>query len=79
MGRSLCILSLMLLITEALSAQDLAKTKTSREITIRKDTVAGKILQQQQYKFRTDTAFMMKQDTTINKLDSLIKTKKKIK
>jgi hypothetical protein len=78
MARSLCILSLLLL-TINVMAQDLSKTKTARGITIKSDTVSGRVLKQQQYKFRADTAYIRKQDTTLIKLDSIIQTKKKIK
>jgi hypothetical protein len=79
--RRLIFLSLML-INMAVSGQStkvMEQSRTAKDITIRKDTVSKRVFEQKVYQYKPDTAYVKQQDATISKLDSIIKTKKKIK
>jgi hypothetical protein len=52
-------------------------TRTARQVTIKSDTIARKVYQQQVYEFKKDTAYINQQDSTLMKMDAIINKKKK--
>jgi hypothetical protein len=78
MVKFLCIL--ILILTSSLTfGQDLSKTKTAKEITMRKDTIGGKIIEQTVFRFKKDSVFINEQRKNLSKIDSLIDVRKKKK
>jgi len=65
----------LILISSICCGQDLSKTRTAKQITIKNDTVKGKVVTQQVFKFVPDTAYFKKREKV---LDS-IANKKKVK
>jgi hypothetical protein len=69
-----------LILTSSLTfGQDLSKTKTAKEITMRKDTIGGKIIEQTVFRFKKDSVFINEQRKNLSKIDSLIDVRKKKK
>jgi hypothetical protein len=73
MVRLFFILSLILVI----NIQDLTKTKTAKDITVKKDTVKGKVIKQSVYQFKKDSLYFKAEDKKSNKLDSILLIKRK--
>lgn len=73
------LIILLTIFSEISFGQDLSKTKTAKDITVKWDTIGRKIIKQNVYKFKVDTAFIRNQDTTLSKLDSILMKKRQKK
>lgn len=77
MARILSI-SGLILISGICYGQNLEKTQTAKQITIKQDTIRRKIVSQQVFKFRPDTVYFKEQERLRKQMDSIL-AKKKIK
>ena len=68
-------ISIWILIGSAVFCQDVTRTRTAKEITVKKDTINRKVVTRPVYKHSLDTAFILRQDSTITRLDSILKKK----
>jgi hypothetical protein len=49
----------------------------SKDVTIKRDTIKGKVVEQKVYKYQSDTIFIKKQKREKEILDSILNKKKK--